>query len=308
MAVNGTIYGQNGGVGAAFYAKPGSLGGGGIGVSISENPVTNPVGLNGYVRVGRGQAVVTRNAANTGDHILLASNSNLTDDTAIGDGDYRTVLLGAGVYIMGSPNLPNNDAFLYFGNATIDNPALRTDGANLRVVSGDNSKDAGLTAETLTATNAVVFPDGTSQKTAWTGNVGGGDFAESVDIAGPPAEYEPGDVLVIGNGGAFAKSAEPYSRLVAGVCPTKPGIVGRRTNDPEKLSKQIPMAVVGIVPIKVSTENGAIHPGDLLVTSSRLGYAMKGTDSSRMLGAIIGKSLGAIESGDGVIDALITLQ
>jgi hypothetical protein len=35
---------------------------------------------------------------------------------------------------------------------------------------------------------------------------------------------------------------------------------------------------------------------------------MKGTDSSRMLGAIIGKSLGAIESGDGVIDALITLQ
>jgi hypothetical protein len=62
------------------------------------------------------------------------------------------------------------------------------------------------------------------------------------------------------------------------------------------------------VPIKESTENGAIHPGDLLVTSSRLGYAMKGTDSSRMLGAIIGKSLGAIESGDGVIDALITLQ
>jgi hypothetical protein len=58
----------------------------------------------------------------------------------------------------------------------------------------------------------------------------------------------------------------------------------------------------------IGPENGAIHPGDLLVTSATPGYAMKGTDSSRMLGAIIGKSLGAIESGDGVIDALITLQ
>ncbi len=69
---------------AAFTALPGSLGGGGIGLTITESQTTNPVGLNGYLRIGRGQAVVTRNAINTGDHILLSSNATTTDDTCLG--------------------------------------------------------------------------------------------------------------------------------------------------------------------------------------------------------------------------------
>ena len=46
-----------------------------------------------------------------------------------------------------------------------------------------------------------------------------------------------------------------------------------------------------------SAENGAIHPGDLLVTSSLPGHAMMGTDRSRMMGAVVGKSLGSLELG-----------
>ena len=68
------------------------------------------------------------------------------------------------------------------------------------------------------------------------------------------------------------------------------------------------MAMIGIVPTKVSAENGPIKRGDLLVTSSITGYAMKGTDRSRMLGAVIGKSLGNLDAGTGVVEALITLQ
>jgi hypothetical protein len=68
------------------------------------------------------------------------------------------------------------------------------------------------------------------------------------------------------------------------------------------------MAVIGIVPAKVSAENGPIHPGDLLVSSSTYGYAMKGTDRSRMLGAVVGKAMGALDSGTGVIEILVTLQ
>jgi len=68
------------------------------------------------------------------------------------------------------------------------------------------------------------------------------------------------------------------------------------------------MAMIGIVPTKVSAENGPIKRGDLLVTSSIRGYAMKGTDRSRMLGAVIGKSLGNLDAGTGVVEALITLQ
>ena len=68
------------------------------------------------------------------------------------------------------------------------------------------------------------------------------------------------------------------------------------------------MAMVGIVPTKVTAENGPIHRGDLLVSSSTAGFAMKGTDRTRLVGAVIGKAMGPLESGTGVIEVLVTLQ
>ncbi len=44
------------------------------------------------------------------------------------------------------------------------------------------------------------------------------------------------------------------------------------------LAHEIPLAIVGIVPCKVSAENGPIEVGDLLVTSATPAHAMKGTD------------------------------
>lgn len=155
----------------------------------------------------------------------------------------------------------------------------------------------------------VTFSDGTVQSTAWSGAVCGGDYAESVDVTGDRKHYGPGDVLVIDPNapGKFLKSAEPYSTTVMGVYSTKPGVLGRRQTTP-KNPDEVPMAMVGIVPTKVNAENGAIRPGDLLVTSSTVGYAMKGTDRSRMLGAVIGKALGSLDSGKGVIEVGVTLQ
>jgi hypothetical protein len=74
------------------------------------------------------------------------------------------------------------------------------------------------------------------------------------------------------------------------------------------IEKDVPLAVIGIVPCKVTTENGPIQRGDLLVASSKPGYAMKGTDRSRMLGAIVGKALEPLAEGDGVVEVLVTLQ
>jgi hypothetical protein len=106
-----------------------------------------------------------------------------------------------------------------------------------------------------------------------------------------------------------AESNEPYSTRVAGIYSTKPGVVGRRqTTDPKISTTEIPMAMVGIVPTKVSAENGAISRGDLLVTSSIPGFAMKGTDRTKMLGAVVGKAMGSLSSGTGVMEVLVTLQ
>lgn len=68
------------------------------------------------------------------------------------------------------------------------------------------------------------------------------------------------------------------------------------------------MAVVGIVPCNVSAENGAIARGDLLVTSSTRGYAMRGSDAARLTGAVIGKALQPLASGKGKIEVLVTLR
>lgn len=156
---------------------------------------------------------------------------------------------------------------------------------------------------------SITFADGSQQTTAWTGTLCGGDYAESVNAAGKHTLYAPGDVLVLtGDGkGDVEKSSKPYSTMVAGIYATKPGVVGRRIFLP-KTADDLPMAMVGIVPTKVSAENGPIRRGDLLVSSSAPGYAMKGTDRTRMLGAVVGKAMGSLESGKGMIEVLVTLQ
>jgi len=62
------------------------------------------------------------------------------------------------------------------------------------------------------------------------------------------------------------------------------------------------------VPCNVTVENGPIREGDLLVSSSRPGYAMKGTNRRRMLGAVVGKALEPLDKASGVIQVLVTLQ
>ena len=155
----------------------------------------------------------------------------------------------------------------------------------------------------------VVYPDGNTQTIAWTGVLCGGDYAEAMNTASEKETYEPGDLLVLaadGNG-AVSKSQEAYSTLVAGVYATKPGVIGRRASL-LKDAGEVPMAMVGVVPAKVTAENGPIKLGDLLVTSTIPGYAMKGTDRSRMLGAVVGKAMSSLDSGTGVIEVLVTLQ
>ncbi len=118
-------------------------------------------------------------------------------------------------------------------------------------------------------------------------------------------------VLVIDPTGdrRVALSTEPYSPLVVGIYSTKPGILGTtHPMDDPRLAEGIPIAILGIVPTKVSAENGPIRRGDLLVTASIPGHAMKGTDRARLVGVIVGKTLEPLPAGTGVILVLVTLQ
>ncbi len=141
-------------------------------------------------------------------------------------------------------------------------------------------------------------------------HTGGADFAEAVAVKGMNSQYTAGDVLVIdpGSDRRLMRASDAYSTLVAGIYSTKPGVVASPHALGTTDTSEVPLAIVGIVPCKVTTTNGAIRRGDLLVTSDKPGYAMKGTSRRRMVGAIVGKAMQPLPSGDGVIQVLVTLQ
>jgi hypothetical protein len=139
----------------------------------------------------------------------------------------------------------------------------------------------------------------------------GADFAESLRVGGKREDYAPGDVLIIDSAGSrqVTRSTQPYSPLVAGIYSTKPGVLASPHGmGGADTATQVPLAIVGIVPCKVSAENGPVETGDLLVTASTPGHAMKGTDRGRMLGAVVGKALQPMHEGTGLIEVLVTLQ
>ena len=138
---------------------------------------------------------------------------------------------------------------------------------------------------------------------------GGVDYAESVAVTGERKGYQPGDVMAIDEKAAdgFSLTRSAYSTLVAGIYSTQPGMLAStHPMEPEKFAAEVPLAMFGIVPCKVSAENGAITRGDLLVSAATPGYAMKGTDRTKMLGAIIGKALDPLPKGTGVIRVLLS--
>ena len=134
------------------------------------------------------------------------------------------------------------------------------------------------------------------------------DCAEDFDIA-EAAPVEPGTVMVLNDFGALAASQRPYDKRVAGVVSGagafKPGIVLDRR---ETGAVRQPIALLGKVYCKVDAQFSAIAVDDLLTTSPTPGHAMAANDPARAFGAVIGKALRPLPSGQGLIPILIALQ
>jgi len=248
----------------------------------------------------------------TGDaiHIDGAGNNGLRVDSATNEGINVVSAGRSGVYVysagwegveVGSAGYNG----VYVQSAGYDGIRVQTagqDGLRIFDTVGRDYIRAGsdVDLDFRVTNNGTAYADGGWQ--------GAADFAELMSTEGNPAAYEPGDVLVISaeSDRSVALSSKPYSTMVIGIYSEEPGFVGSSHAMEEQRDDEIPVAIVGIVPCKVSAENGPIHRGDLLTTSSTLGHAMKASEPK--LGAILGKALGELESGTGVIDVLVTLQ
>jgi hypothetical protein len=130
-------------------------------------------------------------------------------------------------------------------------------------------------------------------------SVGAADLAE---IYPSTENLEPGDVVSISKTKDFniEKTKTAYDTAVAGIISTEPGMV---LNSKEKGYR---LALAGQVPVKVTNEGGQIKRGDILVSSSKSGYAMKAGEIKT--GTIVGKALENFSGSEGKIVVLVNLQ
>jgi hypothetical protein len=134
------------------------------------------------------------------------------------------------------------------------------------------------------------------------------DYAEGFDVTTADA-VEPGSVLIIDpdNSGKLTISRLPYDKRVAGIAAGGKGLGSGVRLGVDGFDCDV--ALAGRVYCSVDATEVGVERGDMLTTSSTVGYAMKAVDSGRAHGAILGKAMEPLEKGKtGQILVLVTLQ
>jgi hypothetical protein len=135
----------------------------------------------------------------------------------------------------------------------------------------------------------------------------GADVAEQFDVVGELAA-DPGDVVVLAGDDQVRVSDEPYDRRVAGVVSGAGSYRPALVLDQREDATRRPLALTGKVWCKVDADCGPVTVGDMLTTSPTAGHAMRASDPARAFGAVIGKALGSLQSGRGLLPVLVALQ
>ena len=265
----------------------------------------------------------------TGDGGFFLKNSP-TGSTAALKG--RSINSGGGAGVFEIFNASNFNASLYCvtqgtgsaGFFTVENPAstsaslfAQTNGTGTSLIANHTGSSGNIAIfQSSYANKARIDNTGKGFFNGGT-QTGGADLAEMFDVEGPVKNYEPGDVMVISelSDRTMEKSSTAVSTKVAGVYATKPGVILTELGIDENLDALVPVGVIGVIPTKVCDQNGPIRRGDLLVTSSRPGHAMKAipVDVKGVLiyptGAILGKALENFETGKtGLIKVLVNVK
>ncbi|MRG46244.1 collagen-like protein [Chitinophaga sp. SYP-B3965] len=248
------------------------------------------------------------NPAGNGPALLAIADGNgngITANASNGGDGVETTADGSGNALYAwTPNFSTGRAarLVNFNDANV-NPVLTVETHSAGNIAIFKSGDpATVNVARINAAGRGFFNGGTQ--------VGGADLAEAFDVTGAFTAYEPGDVLIISTSQdrTMEKSSEPYSSLVAGVFATKPGLMLTEGNAVDDITDKVPLGMVGVIPTKVCDEGGAIKRGDLLVTSSKMGYAMKADPAKVKPGQVIGKALQELASGNGKIKVLVNVK
>ena len=185
------------------------------------------------------------------------------------------------------------DAGFFQGNVTVTGNATVKNLSVTGQLTGDVTVEKGLSVAGAITTTDVTLT--------------GGDCAEEFDALHADG-VQAGMVVVFDQDGRLSPSETPYDRRVAGVISGagsfKPGVVlDRRITD----QTRVPVALIGKVYCRADASGGPISVGDLLTTSGTHGHAMRAQDPLRAFGAVIGKALGNLDEGLGLIPILVAI-
>lgn len=186
-------------------------------------------------------------------------------------------------------------------------------------VFGWSTSDAGLTGQSqnsygvdaLSVNSHGIFANGAEYGLYTPDKVFAGagynDIAEHMPAAD---DVEAADVVVIDpeNDERVIKSYKANDPTVAGIIATDPALLIGQADT------KTPLTLAGRVPVKASAENGPIARGDLLTTSDTPGHAMKAIPVMingipfYIPGTVIGKAMGELSEGTGVVIVLVMPQ
>lgn len=225
-----------------------------------------------------------------------------------GAGVYGQSLSGSGIF-----GISNSGSSGNFSNTTVNNNAptvnISTNGSGFALKANNTGTGDIALFQSASANKARIDKTGKGFFNGGT-QTGGADVAEAFAVVGERSHYEAGDVLIIASGyrRTVEKCSKAYASNVIGVHATKPGVLLTERDVDANMDDLVPMGVVGVLPTKVCNEGGAISAGDLLVTSSRSGYAMKGDPAKVKVGNVLGKALEDFSGETGKIEVFVNVK
>lgn len=184
----------------------------------------------------------------------------------------QSVPVALGAYNYAAPNYNTTNSYVEMG---MDNVGLKVQG-NLFAAQFDGNVEV----------KGVLNVTG--------GCNGCGDLAESMLLA---ERVSAGDIVAT-DGRLRLMKATARSKTVIGVISTKPSM---NLNSQE--IDGAPVALSGIVPVKVTSENGQVVAGDFIAASSIPGYGMRATAP----GTVVGKALESLSGERGTIKMFVDL-
>jgi len=124
------------------------------------------------------------------------------------------------------------------------------------------------------------------------------DIAELMDSA---HDVEAADIVATDDNMKLVKADKGFNTVI-GIVSSNPTMT-LTAAEQTSINGQ-PIALAGLVPVKVNTENGPIKKGDFITASSTAGYGMKATGPC----TVVGKALQDFDGDSGQITVFVSLS